>query len=137
MSKLILDSKLIAPCGIYCGVCYMFLRERKRCLGCRIDSIEKPKYCERCKIAHCEILSKTPSGFCFECENFPCQRLKQLDKRYRTRYGASLIQNQIDIKEKGTNAFLNQESTTRTCPKCDSVISIHWKCCAKCNNDSH
>lgn len=137
MSKLILDSKLIAPCGIYCGACYMFLREKKRCLGCRVDSTEKPKYCEKCKIAHCERLLQTPSGFCFDCATFPCQRLKQLDKRYSTKYGTGLIQNQIEIKEKGTNAFLTQESAIRTCSNCGSVISIHWKGCIKCNNNSH
>jgi len=137
LPKLILDSKLIAPCGIYCGACYMFLRDKKRCKGCRIDSIDKPKYCDKCKIAHCEMLSKTSNGFCYECEKFPCQRLKQLDKRYRTKYSTSLIQNQITIKEKGTKTFLNQEAEIRTCPKCGSVVSIHWKGCFKCNNNSH
>lgn len=132
MSKLILDSKLIAPCGIYCGACYMFLRDKKRCWGCRIDSAEKPKYCDKCIIANCERLSQTTSGFCFDCEKFPCQRLKQLDKRYRTKYDTSLVQNQVDIKEKGSKSFLASESVKRTCPKCRSVVSIHWKDCKSC-----
>lgn len=136
MIKLTLDSKLIAPCGIYCGACYIFLRDKKNCLGCRVASPAKPKYCDKCKIAHCESLLKTASGYCFECEKFPCQKLKQLDKRYRTTYSTSLIQNQIDIKDKGINAFLNQESKTRTCSKCGSVVSIHWKECQNCNKDN-
>ncbi len=134
MSKLILDTKLIAPCGIYCGACYMFLRDKKNCLGCRIESPGKPKYCEKCKIAHCEKRSQTRSGFCFDCDIFPCLRLKQLDKRYRNRYCTSLIQNQVDIKEKGVKSFLANESVRRTCPKCGSVVSIHWKSCQTCAN---
>lgn len=130
---MILDNRLIAPCGIYCGACYMFLREKKRCFGCRIESVDKPKYCYKCKIANCERLLKTSSGFCNDCEKFPCQRLKQLDKRYRTKYNTNLIQSQIVIKEKGMDTFLNQESATRTCPNCGSVVSMHWKDCAQCN----
>lgn len=125
----------MAPCGIYCGACYMFLREKKRCLGCRIDSVEKPKYCEKCKIANCLRLSKTQSGFCYDCDMFPCLRLKQLDKRYRIRYSTGLIQNQIDIKEKGTDVFVTQELAIRTCPKCGSAISIHWKNCQFCETN--
>jgi len=30
-------SSLIAPCGIYCGVCYAHLREKNKCFGCRTD----------------------------------------------------------------------------------------------------
>lgn len=135
MSKLTLDSKLIAPCGIYCGACYMFLRDKKNCLGCRIDSAYKPKSCDKCKIANCEQLHNKPSGFCYDCEKFPCQSFKQLDKRYRTKYSTSLIQNQIEIKERGTNSFLTQESVIRTCSKCGSVVSIHWKGCLNCNKD--
>lgn len=126
-------STLIAPCGIYCGVCYAHLREKNKCFGCRTDFDTKPKYCIQCRIANCDLLAKTKSGFCFECEKFPCQRLKQLDKRYRTKYNTGLIRNLVLIKEKGIQTFLKLEKNLRTCPDCGSLISVHRNNCTTCN----
>ncbi len=32
------------------------------------------------------LLGEGKLRFCFECESYPCKRLKALDKRYRTKY---------------------------------------------------
>jgi hypothetical protein len=129
------ESILVAPCGIYCGVCRGFMRPKNKCSGCRIDSESKPSYCKTCKIAYCELLAKTESGFCYDCEKFPCQRMKQLDKRYRTKYNTGLIQNLIVIKEKGMETFLKLEKEKRTCTVCESIISIHASGCDSCNKN--
>lgn len=126
------NGKLVAPCGLYCGACYAYLRDKNKCFGCRVDFETKPAYCLKCKIANCEILAKSSSGFCYLCEKFPCQRLKQLDKRYRIKYNTSLIQNLIFIKENGIDKFLENEKIIRTCRDCGSIISIHWKTCKSC-----
>ena len=39
--------------------------------------------------------------FCFDCDKFPCDRLKRLDKRYREKYGMSEIENLNKIREIG------------------------------------
>lgn len=127
------ESNMIAPCGINCNACYAFLREKNKCPGCRADFKSKPGYCIHCIIANCEILAKTNSGFCYECEKMPCKRLKQLDKRYRTKYSTGLIQNLMMIKSKGMTSFLRYESDLRTCPECGSIISIHRDSCTNCN----
>ena len=31
--------------------------------------------------------------YCYECAEFPCRSLKHLDKRYRTNYRMSMIEN--------------------------------------------
>jgi hypothetical protein len=129
------ESILVAPCGIYCGVCRGFMRPKNKCSGCRIDSELKPAYCKTCIIVNCELRAKTESGFCYDCEKFPCQRMKQLDKRYRTKYNTSLIQNLIVIKEKGMQTFLKLEKEKRTCTICGSIISIHDKGCGTCNKN--
>jgi len=54
----------------------------------------------------CELLGKGKLRFCFECNNFPCKRLKALDKRYRMKYHMSMIDNLNFIKENGLEAFL-------------------------------
>lgn len=129
------QSILTAPCGIYCGACYGYLRPKNKCSGCRIDSETKPAYCKSCIIANCELLAKTESGFCYDCEKFPCKRMKQLDKRYRTKYNTGLIQNLLTIKDKGMTTFLTLEKIKRSCPVCGSLLCIHKEGCSECNRN--
>jgi hypothetical protein len=123
---------LIAPCGINCRVCTGFLREKSKCPGCRRITVDTSKYRLNCRIRNCELLVQTSSGFCYGCSGFPCQRFKQLDKRYRTRYKTSLIGNLEDIKIKGIPAFLEDEKKKWTCPTCNGFISIHRGYCTTC-----
>ncbi len=125
---------LIAPCGMNCGICIGHLREKKPCGGCfKKDAENKPKYCRSCSIVNCEFLAKTESGFCYDCEKYPCARLKQLDKRYRTKYGMSMIENLEFIRDKGMEKFLLNEEKRWTCSICGSGVSVHRKFCIHCN----
>ena len=127
------DRSMIAPCGMNCGTCIAYLRAKNKCCGCLPASINKPKTRLLCKIKNCENLEKTTSNFCFECETFPCVRLKQLDKRYRTRYNTSFIQNLLTIKESGISDYLVNETNRWTCPNCGSTRSVHRDNCLICN----
>jgi len=126
------DKSLIAPCGMNCGTCIAYLREKKKCPGCRVLSNDKAISVQRCIITKCTYLDKTKSKFCYECEKYPCNRMKQLDKRYRTKYGTSFIDNLLMIKEKGITGFLKFESRRRTCINCGSVLSVHRPYCLVC-----
>lgn len=126
------NKALIAPCGMNCGTCIAYLREKNRCPGCRTFSADKAVTVRRCIIIKCIYLEKTKSKFCYECEKFPCLRLKQLDKRYRTKYRTSFIENLLIIKEKGIAYFLDFESKRRTCPNCGSTLSVHRSFCPGC-----
>jgi hypothetical protein len=121
----------IAPCGMNCRVCYAYLRSKNKCAGCRIDGF-KPGYCTRCVIVHCDFLKDTASGFCFDCEKYPCLRMKQLDKRYRLKYKTSLMGNLGSIKSTGMDAFLQSESLKWRCPDCGDVVCIHNGNCVSC-----
>ena len=125
---------LIAPCGMDCGICYAYLRDNNRCHGCRVTRPDKPVYCVRCVIANCTLLRQTVSGFCYDCDKYPCKRLKQLDKRYRTKYHMSMLENLDYIKEKGMDGFLDLEEERWTCPHCGARICIHRKICPVCHN---
>jgi len=129
------DKSLIAPCGMNCGTCIAYLREKNKCPGCRIYSADKAISVQRCIIPGCDHLDKTASKFCYDCEKYPCRRLKQLDKRYRTRYKTSFIENLAIIKEKGIDNFLVLESKRRTCPECGSVMSVHRAQCLICGKN--
>jgi hypothetical protein len=129
------DKSLIAPCGMNCGTCLAYLREKNRCPGCRIFSADKTTSVQKCIIPGCVYLEKTKSKFCFDCEKYPCQRMKQLDKRYKTKYRTSFFENLLMIKQNGIEAFLEFESGRRTCPECGSTLSVHRENCLICSYD--
>jgi hypothetical protein len=126
------DKLLIAPCGMNCGTCTAFLRDKKKCPGCRIYSADKSVSIQRCIVTKCDHLEKTTSKFCYECDVFPCRRIKQLDKRYSTKYRTSFIENLTYIKEKGIESFLAFEAKRRTCKNCGSVLTVHRNFCLFC-----
>jgi len=68
------------------------------------------------------------------CEGFPCLRMKQLDKRYRTKYHMSMIENLQMIEQNGMNAFLQQQGQRWTCPACGSIICVHKAACLDCKS---
>ncbi len=132
MKMSIFDKNLIAPCGMNCGICIAYLRKKKPCPGCRINSENKPKHCVFCTIVNCGKLSETTSGFCIDCKTFPCPRMKNLDLRYRKNYRTSLIENQRQIKADGIKSFLEAESLKWICSSCGMVLSIHRDLCLNC-----
>ncbi len=126
------DILLIAPCGINCGLCLAYLRDKNRCLGCNADDIHKPAYCVKCRIKNCEKLQETQSKFCYECNTFPCYRIKQLDKRYRTKYAVNVIENLEQIRDLGMDEFIKSENTKWACKTCGTMICMHRGYCLKC-----
>ncbi|MBN1143226.1 MAG: DUF3795 domain-containing protein [Bacteroidales bacterium] len=127
------DPALIAPCGINCGTCLAYLRAKNRCGGCRIPADPKPKHCVQCSILNCVHLAETTSGFCYDCVKYPCQRMKQLDKRYRKSYNMSLLENLNLIKELGINRYIVQENAKWRCPTCGGTICVHRGYCLSCS----
>lgn len=125
--------KDIAPCGMNCALCMAFQREKNHCDGCRGSNENKPKSCVSCIIVNCKYLPE--SGFCFGCEKYPCRRLKQLDKRYRTKYNMSMLENLKMINDDGIEKFLQRENIRWKCDKCGGLIDIHHGHCinSHCN----
>lgn len=129
-----INNSLIAPCGMNCGICLGYLRDKNKCYGCRNDSLQKPEYCRRCIIINCELLSKTDSKFCYDCNKYPCRRLKQLDKRYRTKYHMSMIENLDFIKITGLDEFIEKEKNRWKCSSCGAVRCVHRDFCLVCKH---
>jgi hypothetical protein len=124
---------LIAPCGMNCGLCIAYLREKRPCGGCfKSDDENKPKVCRSCKIVNCFLLAETKSEFCYDCEKYPCARLKNLDKRYRKNYGMSMIENLTYIKKHGLDKFLKKEENKWKCGVCGAGLSVHRSFCLNC-----
>lgn len=131
---------LIAPCGMNCSLCvaYQFREkdlnkkgfQRTYCPGC----IPRGKNCTHMADS-CKLLAKGQVRFCFECESYPCKRLKLLDKRYRTKYHMSMIENLDFIKTNGAEKFLEMQAEKWKCSNCGGMICCHNGLCLECNLD--
>ncbi len=126
-----LNKDLIAPCGMNCGICMAYLRGHNQCGGCWSDNV-RGKSCERCVIRNCAHLKETTSSFCYDCEIFPCARLKRLDKRYSEKYNMSMLDNLAYIKAYGVISFIRKEQSRWRCVHCGGAINVHRNECSKC-----
>jgi hypothetical protein len=132
-----LSEQLIAPCGMNCGLCSSYLAWKNDvksqgirmpyCIGCR----PRNKQCAFLK-KRCEILLNGRVEYCYECENYPCERLKHLDKRYRALYRMSMIENLEHIRRDGIQKFLEIEAKKWRCPECGGVVCCHNGICFSC-----
>jgi hypothetical protein len=127
-----MNKQMIAPCGMNCGICGAYLREKNRCVGCNVENPNKLKTRLHCKIKYCENLTASGEEYCCYCNEYPCARLKHLDKRYRTNYTMSMIENLNLLKEIGIEAFLEKEIIRWKCKECGGVICVHTKKCSEC-----
>ncbi len=135
-----MEEKLIAPCGMNCGVCISYLAmkndlktkgfRKSYCAGC----LSRGKNCTFMK-KQCDLLGKGLVRFCYDCRDFPCRRLKSLDKRYRTFYHMSMIENLEYINKKGIEEFLEKETAKWQCSECGSLICCHNGLCFNCGLD--
>jgi hypothetical protein len=134
-----MNEELVAPCGMNCGLCASYLARKNDlkkkgilktyCSGC-LPSGKNCYYKRRC-----ELLREGFVRFCYECRDFPCRRLKTLDKRYRTFYHMSMIENLEHIKNIGIKPFLEKQEEKWKCPKCGGVICCHNGLCFNCGLD--
>ena len=135
-----MKTEIIAPCGMNCALCsgYLALQYDVKSKGIRMP------YCKGCRPRDkncaflkkkCELLLNKSVMFCFECPDFPCERLNRLDKRYQTLFRMSMIQNLKYLKQKGMAAFLKTQEEEWRCPTCGSVICCHNGICFSCSVD--
>ena len=126
------DINYVPVCGIYCGNCGYL---NKDCRGCGYEegktfwtNMMPSKICplyDCCRntrnLEHCGL-----------CDDFPCKNLKHLDKRYRTKYSMSMIENLENIKKPGIEEFLRNEKIRWTCTECGGTICVHKSYCYNC-----
>src|SRR3989304_284226 len=134
-----MDEELIAPCGMNCNICSAYLAYKYKvkdkglklayCTGCRPRNKQCAFLKKKCKSG---LLLNGQVDYCYECPDFPCERLHNLDQRYVINYGESFIENLQCIKERGINQFLLREEEKWRCPECGDVISCHNGICYDC-----
>jgi hypothetical protein len=126
---------LFAPCGMNCLVCYAHLRKKKPCDGCLAADTHKTERCKSCFIKQCA--QQKGLVYCFDCPDFPCQRIKNLEKSYLKRYQVSLIENSRLVQASGLEPFFQKERLRWACPECGGLVCLHDKMCSQCGQGSH
>lgn len=125
-----IDPIMFAPCGMNCKVCYKHCHHKKPCAGCLNSDNGKPEHCRKCKIKDC--IKEKGLSYCFECFDYPCKLIKNLEKSYNKRYRTSLVENSRFVCRYGLNAFMQAQKERYTCPKCGGVFSLHDGVCSEC-----
>ena len=95
----------VPACGIFCGGCLVYVRDKRPCAGAEINY----QRCEKCKSYHLCCKNKG-IDHCYACSTFPCSRLKAFAKRW-LKYGQNMIDNQNLIKQLGVEGFLGYMNT--------------------------
>ncbi|MBU2551784.1 MAG: DUF3795 domain-containing protein [Proteobacteria bacterium] len=141
-----INKDLLAPCGLYCGVCAVLIADRDgnekfkerlapvygctpeqiTCKGCLSD--QPFVYCQACTIKTCT-REKGYEG-CHECSDFPCD---QLDS-FPMPVGKKVIMRAIPAwRELGTEKWVEAEEKRYHCPSCGSVLFRGVKRCRNCS----
>ena len=141
--------ELLAPCGLYCGVCSIFIAHRdnnlkfkKRlmpvykafaktvddiaCTGCLSDGVVFP-VCRSCPIKRCS-QDRGLDG-CHQCDDFPCKFIEN----FPIQVGKKVILRTIPTwREIGTEKWVESEEQRYHCPDCGNTLFRGAKRCNKC-----
>ena len=90
----------ILACGVFCGGCPVYTREKNPCPGADINF----QRCEKCTTFHLCCKGRNITH-CYECTIFPCTKFKGFAKRW-LKYGQDFIENQKLLKAIGEVKFL-------------------------------
>ncbi|MFX1238380.1 MAG: DUF3795 domain-containing protein [Promethearchaeota archaeon] len=141
--------ELLAPCGLYCGVCGIYKAHKENkiglkkvllptfnfvaknvddisCTGCLSDGVVFIG-CQSCQIKKCTS-GKEIEG-CHQCEEWPC---KHIDNFPVTIAKKVMLRNIPLWKVLGTEKFVESEETRYTCPECGNILFRGAKKCIKC-----
>jgi len=140
------ERELLAPCGLYCGVCAVLIAHRAgnekfkerlvsvygvsspediRCGGCLSE--DRFFYCQVCPIRDC-CAGKGIEG-CHQCDDFPCG----LIDNFPLPVGKKVIMRAIPAwREHGTQKWVEMEEERYRCPACGAPLFRGAKRCRAC-----
>ena len=142
------NKQFAAACGLFCPACTLYIGtteeperlakiaerfgvtpEDCRCLGCRSDVVSP--YCRTCEIVKCA--DERGVGFCGECQDYPCEMLKEFQAQRPHR--AELFESGDRIREIGFEKWFEETNKRYSCPECSTINSAYDLACRKCGNE--
>lgn len=139
------EKELLAPCGLYCGVCAIYIADRDdnvkfkekltgvygvgleelHCKGCLSDDVFK--YCTVCPIRECT-REKGDEG-CYRCEDFPCKFVDD----FPLPVGKKVILRAVpEWRALGTDRWVEKEIERYHCHECGYPLFRGAKRCRNC-----
>jgi len=147
------NKNFLAPCGLYCGVCGVYLATRDNnmgflerllgvyktgipglegttleellCDGCLAE--RKSLFCRSCQIRDCT-LTRGYEG-CHQCAEFPCRYIEE----FPLPVGKRVVLRAIPYwREHGTEKFVCDEEARYHCPSCNALLFRGAKRCHAC-----
>lgn len=138
--------ELLAPCGLYCGVCAVYIAHRDgnekfkerllgvyglssteqvRCRGCLSE--ERFLYCDACPIKDCN--SQKGYQGCHQCADWPCDYVEN----FPLPVGKKVMLHAIPAwRELGTEAWVRAEEERYRCPQCGYSLFRGARHCRSC-----
>lgn len=149
-----INRNLLAPCGLYCGVCGVLYATRDKnvkfmekllanyqrtmpgldnltvkdleCDGCLSD--RKSVFCRHCAIRDC-VQARGYEG-CTQCGDFPCQYIDS----FPMPVGKKVILRAVPYwRDHGTEKWVRDEETRYVCADCGHRLFRGAKRCNKCS----
>ncbi len=149
------DGRLMAGiCGLYCGTCPNYLAARQGdleqlktiaaansmnvadvgCDGCLSDRVMP--FCVECKNGFRRCAEDKGVTWCFECTEFPCERLRNFTKMHIVDgmpHHACVIDDLRYMKEHGVDSWLEVQDRAGRCPECGKRLYWFVRECPGCH----
>jgi Protein of unknown function (DUF3795) len=154
------DRRLMAPCGLYCGTCGVYIStrddnekfreklavlygspsEETRCLGCMQD--DPPEclfgFCQSCPMRECVIEKGLTS--CHQCDDWPCDFVENFPLPVGRRVMKKAITKWRGLAEKhgleaGAIEWAKSECERYHCPDCGEPLFRGAITCRACKAD--
>ena len=116
------NNETAAICGLFCGTCPFY---PEKCHGCLSDKLTA--HCVTCPNGFRDCAKKHAVTRCYECSEFPCDRLKQFSKEhYQNGIGhhETVIADLTYMSEHGVESWVEKKTADNTCKSCGKLI--HW-----------
>jgi len=149
---------LVGICGLYCKTCPKYLAyqdqdteelkkmsqadgaplEEIRCAGCLSDHVYPP--CRDCRHGFRRCAEEKKVTWCFQCPDFPCQRLEDFSKIHIVNdiwHHKKVIENLQFMKDFGTEEWVKEQEKEGACPNCGKMLYWYALDCPRCGIPVH
>ena len=139
-------SELVAPCGIYCGICPVYIADKgnieslKEGIAAAFNVSVGEVWCDGCRSgrvfltdADCTVKPCVAAkGFdgCYECDEFPCHNIEDRLEPVRR----AILRSVPALREVGIEDFPALEEAHYRCPHCGCRLHMAARQCPDCQS---
>ena len=142
------NEDLLAPCGLYCGVCGVFIAHKEgnekfrarlaefygvapEALNC--DGCQSPVRAEFCRVCHIRACTEEKGFYsCHQCDDWPCEFIED----FPVPVGKKVIMRAIPTWAKlGTEKYVAEEEKRYLCPSCGHQLFRGARRCRQCKEE--